>query len=425
MDTKSSKIYLVPFVTILLLAPAHPARAECQVIGQAATYGQASGVVASGQYALVADRLAGLTILDIGDPALPVIAGTVGFPEGGYSLHLAAAGHYAYCGGDSVRIVDWEDPTQPVIVGEIHAGWPYGVAVQGNLLYVADHGFGLKIVDVSDPTLPVIIGQLHTPGRVHRVSVDGTYAYLVGCSCQLFVVDVSDPTQPQLIGSSAYLRGVYEGIAVEGGLAFTSGSGPMRIFDVQVPSDPQLIATVDFDSGRGLGYAWPFAYVSTGNEVYDTGSVVVVNVSQPAAPSIVRTVETPGYGWGLAADANYVYGAVGYGGLCILTTELEPALVGEGAPPPAASRLTVVPNPSHGPAMLWCDLASGGPGRLEIFDAGGRLLRSQDTGLLPAGRSGIALSGVDDAGRSLSPGVLYLRLVQPSGSTQGRMIVLP
>jgi hypothetical protein len=293
------------------------------------------------------------------------------------------------------------------------------------LVYVADHGYGLKIVDVSDPTHPVLIGQIPTPGSVHRVSVDGTHAYLVGCSYRLFVVDVTDPTQPQLAGSSAYFQGAYEGIVVQQELVYTSGSGPMRIFDVHVPSEPRLIGTADFASGRGLAYVWPFAYVSSGNEYSDTGSVVVLNVAQPASPSIIRTVEGTGYGWGLATDGSYIYGAVGYGGLCVLTLELEPAGAEVRGLPPEASKLTVVPNPSHGPAVLWCDLTRGGPGRLEVFDAAGRLLRGEEVGLLPAGRSGIALTGLDDAGRPLPPGVHYLRLVRPGGSVCGRMVVLP
>lgn len=417
----------VSMVLVGLLSLTSRAWAECHPVGRVDTNGYARAVVSSGGYALVADGLAGLAVMDVGDHAHPTIAGTVSFPDGGWSLHLAVAGPYAYCGGDSLRIVDWADPTHPAVVGTIFAGWPYGVAVQGNFVYVADHNYGLKIVDVSDPTHPVLIGQVPTPGpgSVHRVSVDGTHAYLVGCSYRLFVVDVADPTQPQLVGESPFLPGAYEGIVVQDGLVYTSGLGPMRIFDVQVPSQPTLVGTAEFASGRALAYSWPFVYVSSGYDDDDTAPLIVLNVAQPASPGIVRTVDGSGYAWGLATDGSYVYGAIGDGGFCVLTTELEPAGAEVRAWPAKEANLTVVPNPSRGPAMLWCDLTRGGPGRLEVFDSAGRLLRGEDVGLLPAGRSGIPLTGLDEAGRPLPPGMHYLRLVRPGGTTHGRMVVLP
>jgi hypothetical protein len=416
-------VLLIVSVTFALTA-----RAECRVVGSVGTYGHAYGVVPSGEYALVADGNAGLTVLYVGDPTHPMITGSFSTPGGGYALHLAVSGHYAYLAGSQLVIVDWADPAHPVEAGRISVGWPYGVAVQGGLAYVADHDFGLKIVDVSDPAHPTLIGQVATPGpgSVHRVAVDGSFAYLVGCVNKLFVVDVSEPTQPELVASSPYVPGAYEGIVARDGLVYTSGNQyPMRVFDVSAPSQALLIGSADFPSGRGLAVVWPYAYVSTGNEVNDTGSVVVVNVSRPGSPSVVRTVPDTGYAWGLGTDGAFVYGAVGAGGFRALSLEAEPAGVDATVPRLEADCLTVVPNPAHGSALVQLDLVRGGPGRLEIFDAAGRLLQAETLGRLRAGRSLIPFRGCDASGRALTPGVYYLRLLRSGEAIPGRVVIRP
>ena len=75
--------------------------------------GPAACIRVSGRHAFVADYSAGLQVIDIGEPASPVLVGACDTP--GYAGELA---------------------------------------VSGTLVFVADEGSGLQVIDVSDPAAP-------------------------------------------------------------------------------------------------------------------------------------------------------------------------------------------------------------------------------------------------------------------------------
>ena len=93
-----------------------------QPMGGAATPGEASRVVLSGDHAFVLesrtdDHESGLRVIDITDPAAPMVVGGVETP--GIARGLAIAGGNAYVAADSLglQVIDISDPTNPRIVG--------------------------------------------------------------------------------------------------------------------------------------------------------------------------------------------------------------------------------------------------------------------------------------------------------------------
>ena len=58
------------------------------------TSGDASGVVVDGDYAYVADDLSGLQVIDVSDPAVPQIVGSVDTP--GEALGVDIVGNCVY-----------------------------------------------------------------------------------------------------------------------------------------------------------------------------------------------------------------------------------------------------------------------------------------------------------------------------------------
>jgi len=116
------------------------------------------GVAASGRFAYVVDYLRGVLILDVSDPSQPRQVGYVEPPvrrEGtsdARSLErygiMAVRGYLFYAmGGSGVRVVDVTEPATPVVVGYYNTGGAAsGLVVRDGYIYVADWDGGLLVL---------------------------------------------------------------------------------------------------------------------------------------------------------------------------------------------------------------------------------------------------------------------------------------
>ncbi|RMG53161.1 MAG: hypothetical protein D6723_07605, partial [Acidobacteria bacterium] len=64
----------------------------------------------------------------------------------------------------------------------------FGVAVVGDLAFVADGEGGLRIIDVSDPARPFERGFLDTPDAALGVAVVGDLAFVADAKGGLFIL---------------------------------------------------------------------------------------------------------------------------------------------------------------------------------------------------------------------------------------------
>ena len=81
------------------------------------------------------------------------------------------------------------------------------------------------------------------------------------------------------------------------------------------------------------------------------------------------------------------------------------------------------PNPFRLDAQIAFGLPQAGEVTLEIFDAGGRLVRSLLDGKLPAGFHTAAWDGRDGRGRQAASGIYFYRLSTPDGSLRRSMVL--
>ncbi|NCF67533.1 MAG: hypothetical protein GWP61_16330, partial [Chloroflexi bacterium] len=196
------------------------------------------GVAVQGNYAYIGEGPK-LTILDIANPAHPVVMGKT-LPLPNIVQDVVVTGNYAYVVGVeyTLRVIDIANPAAPFIIGSYDTPAPaysLGVAVAGNYAYVADYYQGLRIIDVSNPAFPAEVGFYDTPGIAHDVTVRGSLAYVAG-GFGLSIIDVSTPATPIEAGfydtpSSAH------GVAVAGNYAYITAGG-LRIIDVTNPAEP-------------------------------------------------------------------------------------------------------------------------------------------------------------------------------------------
>lgn len=128
----------------------------------------------SGNRAYLVDNATELTIVDVSDPANPtLISLTTLFTNGAWALDIV--GNYAYVTSwafPGLYIVDISNPLLPFVAGSISGAGPpnylglaFGVHVTGNIAYVT--GFNdnsLVLIDVSDPTNPTRLGEIYGIG---------------------------------------------------------------------------------------------------------------------------------------------------------------------------------------------------------------------------------------------------------------------
>jgi len=168
-------------------------------------------------YAFVAAGYRGLLLFDVADPRHPV---QLDLPPLRESVSaVAIIDHYLYVSTSLpaqfayLQIFDITDPPALQAVGGFEVGDDMdGIAVQGNLGYMATFTEGLKVVDITDPTSPVLLGVYNTPGYARDVAVRGNYAY-VADNFSLRVIDVSNPAQMREVAT--YKMKQARGIALD------------------------------------------------------------------------------------------------------------------------------------------------------------------------------------------------------------------
>ena len=103
---------------------------------------------------------------------------------------------------------------------------------------------------------------------------------------------------------------------------------------------------------------------------------------------------------------------------------LSAAAVPGGSPLSLVSGLSVSPNPLSSDATLRFDLAQAGLLRLEVFDAGGRLVRSLLNSSLGAGAQSVVWDGLDARGEVAPSGIYMFRASGATGATTAKAIKL-
>lgn len=221
--------------------------------------------------------------------------------------------------------------------------------IRGSHAYL---GVGLKlmVLDISDPMLPTLTGELLLPSQLTDIHSWGDYAY-VGTGHSLHIIDIRDPTAPAIAGS-------YQ----------LAGS----VTDVTMP-DAQL------------GSDQVYAYV-TYADTFETGGLLVLDLSNPALPSILGVQQTGGQpsNVALVTDSERAYAYLAERHTCQAAASLGVECSGSlrildvtdpTAPAEIAlhelqtwAREVAVRDSYAYVAQAHCDMDSGCDGQLQILD---------------------------------------------------------
>jgi hypothetical protein len=285
--------------------------------------GTVGDVWMSGGNALVARRGAGgISIVDVDRRAEIgrfMLAGT-------FTQDVHAVGTRAFAGDEGAHphattIIDISDPTAPRELGGIpealtptaHTVW-----AEGSTLFIASPPTRLiHVWDVSDPAAPLRLSTIASSasGVAHDMYVRdgvlyGAYMALAGGTAEIVVASVLDPASPVVRANVAYSNAVLTHstwLTEDGRYLYVADeviNAPIRIFDVQQPSNPVLVGTYQ----PRLGTVPHHFQVQDSHIAYLAhykNGIEVLDVSDPVHPRLIGFYDTHP---GAASD-----GAVGTG----------------------------------------------------------------------------------------------------------------
>ena len=311
----------------------------------------AAAIAPGGTLGLVADRAAGLQVIDITTPTASRVVGVVDTP--GAAVDVAVQGTQAFVADDyeGLAIIDFSTPARPQLVASIEtSGYALGVASAGpRYVFVAAGLGGLDIVDLEAAGGP---GKVKTVPLVDHAlavtaSADGRYAYVSLANGQLRIIDALTPATAAVIRTVALNTPTVEGIAVsnDGSLAYVAcGRSGLRVVNIATGA---VVGSLDTD-----GYAWDAALATTDGVLYvadgrDCGTLVI-DVSSPSQPRKAGRLDASVAAQGIAVSTTTGTLLVSdFGGGTLVLDPTRPNSTGVTRTIGVAKRLAVRPDGAY------------------------------------------------------------------------------
>jgi len=291
--------------------------------------------VVSGGYLYIGDLVNGVHIYDIADQTDPELKKTISLPNA-RDLTISGSRLFVAMEGNGLQIVDITDPEDPKEAG-LHRtnGRERTVAVDGNTVYVGYDKSGIHVLDISELTIENEYEPFHNPAWEYADSGAKSIA-LDSVEKLLFItddviglqkIDVTDPaamTRVQSFDSPADVTS----IAISGDFVYAlddkvgddPGDEGLRIFEIS-----PLFETLQFQltgflatpgNAQDIHVMDNYAYVADG-----TAGLLVIDISEKAAPKITGFGDTPGLATGVYAAGDYAYVADGAEGFAVFNIE--------------------------------------------------------------------------------------------------------
>jgi hypothetical protein len=246
----------------------------------------------------------GLYVVDVSDPSSLAILGVYLTPD--HSFSTCAVGDYAFLGTTAgLTTLDVSDPANPAPIAWTETpSTVLGVSVSEGLLYAASYT-GTSVFDISDPTSPLELGLFESPAPIRSFLPVGPLGFAACTDAGLYTFDISAPKPSPWI-ATVDLPDVAGGMELVGDLLFVavrSSNGGVQILDVSDPAAPSLVASVAARYPYEVAVEGSTLYVTTGLD-----GMLVFDVSTPSSPTFLAEFQ---YGGGFYGDIE-VRGSIAY-----------------------------------------------------------------------------------------------------------------
>ncbi len=365
---------------------------------------------------LIGETTNRLMLYDISDPKAPMPLGTFDTP--GTSLQVELSGRYAFVADDlgGLQILNLDDPWLISIEGSVPvSGGALDLALRDEWVYVVTRN-GLAIVNAAEPSLPVVANQMLLLRNASAITIHGSRAY-VSLEGGLHILDLSDPIAPSIIGT---IPATSFGAAV-GVLEETVALANNNAFSLYpLPCGGPSPVTISGFTGRATHWAVELSWHTSFEEMHD-GFHVDRSRSlhggwERLTDDLVRG-ESP-YSFvdqEVEEESTYFYrlAAVDWNG----EEELTPPIVVK-TPLWSSASVTLenaAPNPFVMETGIRFTLGRSTELRLTIFDVAGRLVRTVASGRYASGTHRVEWNGFDERGSAAAPGTYFVRLDSSRG----------
>lgn len=142
--------------------------------------GEVETIFPMGEYLLLGTPT-GMDIYSLQEPANPMRIGNFQHVRG--CDPVVAQDNYAYvtlrgggqCGGTSneLNVVSISNPEHPGLIKSVPMTEPYGLAADGNVLFVCEGYNGVRVFDISNPRDPKEIGKIRNVSAVDAIATNG------------------------------------------------------------------------------------------------------------------------------------------------------------------------------------------------------------------------------------------------------------
>ncbi len=270
-----------------------------------ATTNNGTKVAIAGNYAYVVWRgSANFVVINLTNPDSPTVAASLTLS--GTLSSVFVSGNYAYVSSNDnnneLTIVNVTNPLVPVVAGTYNDSGSEDAAdvfVSGSYAYLAlAGGNDFVVVNVSNPASPSFTGGLVLNGNADEVVVSGNYAYVASSddNQELQVVNVTNRASPSLVGTNN-LSGNNDAtaIAVSSSTAYLAQANMLRLINITTPSAPALVGSYNATSTiQDIAIN-----LAIGNTLFlattdDTAEFQAVNVSTSTAPILLKSINTVG-----------------------------------------------------------------------------------------------------------------------------------
>ncbi|TET31582.1 MAG: hypothetical protein E3J72_21965 [Planctomycetota bacterium] len=305
--------YSVPDTRIFLVELSGPGGLPFELvqISHLPMPGDVYGLDVGGNYAYISDHDTGLHVVDVSDKTNPQILSTC--PSAEYPWDVRVIGDYAFqAAGRIFEVIDVSNPDCASLVTSLDITG-ICIFVFGNYAYLGN-GSGFSIVNISNPLNPNNECTVTTPRGATSIYVIEPYAYVAFSVGEVEIYNITNKQNPVVdnagIGDSARALICKDNYIFLG----DSDDPSLRVYDITVPLAPQFVSSTD-DTGLVSRF-----FIS-GDYLFNTAGGAgarMLDISDPANPTLVGTSSHPGQSAGLHVDWPYIYTVGVWRGLTIL-----------------------------------------------------------------------------------------------------------
>lgn len=208
-----------------------------------------------------------LSVVNISDPRRPAVKGRYRQPLHTFMVRAKGDTAYSLTSERELAVIDLRKPAAPAWRGasSMKTAEPWALATANGRVYIADHEKGLLTYDVSKPDAPKLLGAC-APKDFKPVSlaVSGARVYATDALRRFRIYDLAKPDKPRELGRL---------------LLPTTGSLSMSLRLVGVEGGRACLTAHDYDYRR--------------ERPVSSYRIFLVDVANPAAPRLVKTISLP------------------------------------------------------------------------------------------------------------------------------------